>query len=69
MITLFQSYTGGRPAEFIHSSKGKASQDPSAKQKILRNVNAGKSRREITTMRAMLVIALSSALRKTLIRI
>jgi len=25
---LFQSYTGGRPAEFVHSSKGKASQDP-----------------------------------------
>lgn len=27
-IMLFQSYTGGRPAEFVHSSKGKASQDP-----------------------------------------
>jgi hypothetical protein len=27
-ILLFQSYTGGRPAEFVHSSKGKASQDP-----------------------------------------
>jgi hypothetical protein len=26
-IMLFQSYTGGRPAEFVHSSKGKASQD------------------------------------------
>jgi hypothetical protein len=25
---LFQSYTGGRPAEFVHASKGKASQDP-----------------------------------------
>jgi len=25
---LFQSYTGGRPAEFVHSLKGKASQDP-----------------------------------------
>ena len=25
---LFQSYTGGRPAEFVYSSKGKASQDP-----------------------------------------
>ena len=25
---LFQAYTGGRPAEFVHSSKGKASQDP-----------------------------------------
>ena len=27
-IMLFQSYTGGRPAEFVHSSKGRASQDP-----------------------------------------
>lgn len=27
-IMLFQSYTGGRPAEFVHSSKGKASEDP-----------------------------------------
>jgi hypothetical protein len=25
---LFQSYTGGRLAEFVHSSKGKASEDP-----------------------------------------
>ena len=35
-ITLFQSYMRGRPAEFFHSSKGKASQDPSAKQLRLR---------------------------------
>lgn len=27
-ILLFQSYTGCRPAEFVHSSKGKASEDP-----------------------------------------
>ena len=27
-ILLFQSYTGGRPAEFVHSSKGEASEDP-----------------------------------------
>ncbi len=27
-IMLFEAYTGGRPAEFVHSSKGKASQDP-----------------------------------------
>lgn len=27
-IMLFQAYTGGRPAEFVHSSKGRASQDP-----------------------------------------
>ncbi len=27
-IMLFQSYTGSRPAEFVYSSKGKASQDP-----------------------------------------
>lgn len=26
-IMLFQAYTGGRPAEFVHSSKGKASED------------------------------------------
>jgi hypothetical protein len=25
---LFQAYIGGRPAEFVHSSKGKASEDP-----------------------------------------
>lgn len=25
---LFNAYTGGRPAEFVHASKGKASQDP-----------------------------------------
>jgi hypothetical protein len=27
-IMLFESYTAGRPAEFVHASKGKASQDP-----------------------------------------
>lgn len=27
-ILLFQSYTSGRPAEFVHSSKGEASKDP-----------------------------------------
>jgi hypothetical protein len=27
-IMLFQSYTGGRPAEFVHSSKGIAGEDP-----------------------------------------
>ena len=27
-LLLFLAYTGGRPAEFVHSSKGKASQDP-----------------------------------------
>jgi len=27
-IMLFNAYTGGRPAEFVHASKGKASQDP-----------------------------------------
>ncbi|PVH69879.1 hypothetical protein DL98DRAFT_578123 [Cadophora sp. DSE1049] len=27
-IMLFQAYTGGRPAEFVHASKGKASEDP-----------------------------------------
>jgi len=27
-IMLFQAYTGGRPAEFVHVSKGNASQDP-----------------------------------------
>ena len=27
-VMLFQAYTGGRPAEFVHASKGKACQDP-----------------------------------------
>jgi hypothetical protein len=27
-VMLFQAYTGGRPAEFVHSSRGNASQDP-----------------------------------------
>ena len=27
-IMLFNAYTGGRPAEFVHASRGKASQDP-----------------------------------------
>ena len=27
-IMLFQAYTGARPAEYVHASKGKASQDP-----------------------------------------
>ncbi|KAG9232492.1 FluG domain-containing protein [Amylocarpus encephaloides] len=27
-IMLFDSYTGGRPAEFVHASRGKANQDP-----------------------------------------
>ena len=27
-IMLFNAYTGGRPAEFVHASKGKAGQDP-----------------------------------------
>ena len=27
-LLLFQSYTGGQPAEFIHSLKGKVSEDP-----------------------------------------
>jgi hypothetical protein len=27
-VMLFQAFTGGRPAEFVHSSKGKASEDP-----------------------------------------
>jgi hypothetical protein len=30
---LFQAYTGGRPAEFVHSSKGKASEDPLGERK------------------------------------
>ncbi|RFU29061.1 hypothetical protein B7463_g7279, partial [Scytalidium lignicola] len=30
-ILLFQSYTGGRPAEFVHALKGKASEDPLGK--------------------------------------
>jgi hypothetical protein len=31
-IMLFNAYTGGRPAEFVHASQDKASQTPSAKQ-------------------------------------
>lgn len=27
-VMLFQAYTGGRPAEFVHSSRGKAGDDP-----------------------------------------
>ena len=30
-VMLFQSYIGGRPVEFVHSSKGKASEDPLGK--------------------------------------
>jgi hypothetical protein len=43
-IVLFNAYTGGRPAEFIHASKGKASQDPyreaeaTSKQEHLDNI-------------------------------
>jgi hypothetical protein len=32
-VMLFQAYTGGRPAEFVHSSKGKASEDPLGERK------------------------------------
>jgi hypothetical protein len=42
-IMLFQSYTGGRPAEFVHSSKGKASQDPLGEAE---DVNKREPRRE-----------------------
>jgi hypothetical protein len=28
IVILFQAYTSGRPAEFVHSSKGKTSEDP-----------------------------------------
>lgn len=34
---LFQAYTGGRPAEFVHASKGKASQDPLGKAEHANN--------------------------------
>jgi hypothetical protein len=27
-VMLFQAYTGGRPAEFVHASEGRAGQDP-----------------------------------------
>ncbi|KAH6674828.1 hypothetical protein B0J14DRAFT_22861 [Halenospora varia] len=72
-ILLFQSYTGGRPAEFVHSSKGKASEDPLGKQKRPTSID-DRERGEIsmttkvltltmgwsTTMIAMLVVALST---------
>jgi hypothetical protein len=40
---LFQSYTGGRPAEFVYSSKGKASLDPLGEAE-----DVNKRRREAT---------------------
>ncbi|KAH8585353.1 hypothetical protein B0O99DRAFT_696587 [Bisporella sp. PMI_857] len=40
-ILLFQSYTGSRPAEFVHSSKSKASEDPLKEYND--NSNAGNS--------------------------
>ncbi|KAM0139056.1 hypothetical protein ACHAP3_003324 [Botrytis cinerea] len=42
-IMLFQSYTGGRPAEFIHSSKGKASEDPFGKAETDKDVRSRES--------------------------
>jgi hypothetical protein len=44
-ILLFQSYTGGRPAEFVHSSKGKASEDPLGEAD---ETNKNKRRQETT---------------------
>jgi hypothetical protein len=32
-IMLYQAYIGGWPAEFIHLSKGKASEDPLGERK------------------------------------
>ena len=34
---LFQAYIGGRPAEFVYISKGKASQDPLSKAEVNKN--------------------------------
>ncbi|KAM0146258.1 hypothetical protein ACHAQE_010829 [Botrytis cinerea] len=42
-IMLFQSYTGGRPAEFVHSSKGKASEDPFGKAETDKHVRSRES--------------------------
>jgi hypothetical protein len=36
-VMLFQAYTGGRPAEFVHASKGKASQDPLGEAEVNKN--------------------------------
>jgi hypothetical protein len=44
-IMLFQAYTGGRPAEFVHVSKGKASQDPLGKAE---DANQGERRQDAT---------------------
>ena len=42
MLLLFQSYTGGQLAEFIHSSKGKASKDPLGKAEENKNKQLSK---------------------------
>ncbi|CAD6448042.1 a7f6baa6-02c0-4026-babe-950b6c0b476a [Sclerotinia trifoliorum] len=42
-IMLFQSYTGGRPTEFVHSSKGKAGEDPLGKVEIDKDVQPRES--------------------------
>ncbi|KAE8440383.1 hypothetical protein EG329_008182 [Mollisiaceae sp. DMI_Dod_QoI] len=45
-IMLFQSYTGGRPAEFVHASKGKASQDPLGKAEDAKKRERGEATEE-----------------------
>lgn len=43
-VMLFQAYTGGRPAEFVHSSKGGASEDPLRKrEETNKSVHPGKA--------------------------
>lgn len=43
IIMLFQSYTGGRPVEFVHSSKGKAGEDPLGNAEIDKDVQPRES--------------------------
>jgi hypothetical protein len=45
-IMLFQSYTGGRPAEFVHASKGKASQDPLGEAEDVEKYERGQATEE-----------------------
>jgi len=39
---LFLAYISGRPSEFIHSSKGKASQDPLGEAEEAEEANKAK---------------------------
>jgi len=58
-IMLFNAYTGGRSAEFVHTSKGKPARIPSVKQISPATVSTSlNQRRNFTMTRAMLVMNL-----------